>query len=181
MTTCHTPPTSGSTVLAGRVDVDAAAYYTGWLHAGASRAGLPCAPSPGPPVAARLSLLPFTRTRQLIRSWFGPACSRRPEWRRRPPYDMLPATCREVGMRRRAFLGQAAAWPVLALAQGVPAPLRGDGAVVRRHADRFGETHRLPAGNPMWVKVSTRDTGGAFFLMEQTNTGRRGPARHYHF
>jgi len=84
-------------------------------------------------------------------------------------------------MRRRAFLGQAAAWPVLALAQGVPAPLRGDGAVVRRHADRFGETHRLPAGNPMWVKVSTRDTGGAFFLMEQTNTGRRGPARHYHF
>ncbi|HEX7085751.1 MAG TPA: cupin domain-containing protein [Vicinamibacterales bacterium] len=84
-------------------------------------------------------------------------------------------------MRRRTFLGSVAGWSALVLPQQPPAPVHGDGVVVRHDADRFGETRRLPAGNPMWVKVSTRDTGGAFFLMEQTNTERRGPARHYHF
>lgn len=84
-------------------------------------------------------------------------------------------------MERRTLLGGLTAWPTAALLAQAPGPLSGEGVVLRRDVDRFGEERRLPAGNPMWVKVAARDTGGAFFLMEQTNTERRGPARHYHF
>lgn len=84
-------------------------------------------------------------------------------------------------MERRTFLANVAGLPAALLAQQTPPPVQGGGAFVRRDTDRFGESRNLPAGNPMWFKVATRDTAGAFFLLEQTNTVKGGgPPRHFH-
>ena len=85
-------------------------------------------------------------------------------------------------MQRRTILAGMAALPTSLMAQRQARPAQGAGVVVRRETDRFGESRTLPAGNPMWVKVATRDTAGAFFLIEQAHIERGGgPPRHFHY
>lgn len=46
--------------------------------------------------------------------------------------------------------------------------------------DRFGE-HRGLGISTMHFKVSTQDSNGALFVIEQTNREKGGPARHLHY
>lgn len=85
---------------------------------------------------------------------------------------------------RRVFLATIAAFQASALTAG-QAPDRpgaGVGAGVRVPAgeDRFGRTLRLPQGNPLFIKVSADDSGGAFFLSEQPSGRKGGPPKHFH-
>jgi quercetin dioxygenase-like cupin family protein len=47
-------------------------------------------------------------------------------------------------------------------------------------ADREGERRSMGI-TTLAFKVASRDTGGALFVVEQTNHGRGGPPRHVHF
>ncbi len=80
------------------------------------------------------------------------------------------------GIRRRGFLGLAfAALPLTASGQG------GGSKAVRVPAgeDRFGD-HKGLGISTIDFKVSTGDSGGAALVIENTNRGKGGPARHLH-
>lgn len=47
-------------------------------------------------------------------------------------------------------------------------------------ADRFQVVHQAFGLKPIDFKVSARDTGGRFFILEQTNSRVGGPPRHVH-
>jgi quercetin dioxygenase-like cupin family protein len=83
-------------------------------------------------------------------------------------------------MRRRAFIGTMAAFPAGVLAQQ-PAPARSRAGVkVAAGEGRFGSALKLPDGSPLFIKVASEDTGGAFFLTEQPSGRRGGPPKHFH-
>ena len=85
-------------------------------------------------------------------------------------------------IERRHMLSLAlAALPVGALAQTTPTapppnPMPG---LVPASADREGRSRAIGLSSTRY-KVLTRDTGGALFVMEQTNHKRGGPPRHVH-
>jgi quercetin dioxygenase-like cupin family protein len=84
-------------------------------------------------------------------------------------------------IERRHMLSLAlAAIPAGALAQTLaPAPLPPPG-LVPADADREGRGARSIGVSSTAYKVLTRDTGGAMFVMEQTNRKKGGPPRHLH-
>jgi quercetin dioxygenase-like cupin family protein len=81
---------------------------------------------------------------------------------------------------RRVFLGTMAAFPAGALAQQQPANPSGVGVKVAAGEGRFGRVLKLPDGSPLFIKVASQDTGGAFFLTEQPSGRRGGPPKHFH-
>jgi mannose-6-phosphate isomerase-like protein (cupin superfamily) len=82
---------------------------------------------------------------------------------------------------RRSFLGTMAAIPASLLAQvQQTANLTGVGVKVAAGEDRFGRALKLPEGNPLFIKVATQDTNGAFFLTDQPSGRKGGPPKHFH-
>jgi signal transduction histidine kinase len=77
--------------------------------------------------------------------------------------------------RRRTFLGTMAAFPAGVLAQQQAASPSGVGVKVAAGEGRFGRALKLPDGSPLFIKVASHDTGGAFFLTEQPSGQRGGP------
>jgi mannose-6-phosphate isomerase-like protein (cupin superfamily) len=84
-------------------------------------------------------------------------------------------------VRRRMFLGAMATLPAGVLAQQpIVEPTPGIGVKVAAGESRFGRVLKLPDGSPMFIKVATEDTAGAFFLTEQPSGAKGGPPKHYH-
>ena len=83
-------------------------------------------------------------------------------------------------IQRRSFLQLAlAALPLPMLAQStdiapVAKPVR-----VRAGADREGKKHAIGLSSTTY-KVLTQDSGGALFVLEQSNQKKGGPPRHLH-
>ena len=82
-------------------------------------------------------------------------------------------------MTRRTFLGVAVtAYPLAT--SGQVSSLSGSRAVhVLAGDDRFGE-HKGLGISTIDFKVSTKDSGGALLVIENTNRAKGGPARHLH-
>jgi quercetin dioxygenase-like cupin family protein len=83
-------------------------------------------------------------------------------------------------LRRRTFLGTMTALPTGVLAQQQAASPTGAGVKVAAGEGRFGRALKLPDGSPLFIKVASQDTGGAFFLTEQPSGQRGGPPKHFH-
>jgi quercetin dioxygenase-like cupin family protein len=83
-------------------------------------------------------------------------------------------------VRRRAFLGAMATLPAGALAQQPAADPTGVGVKVAALESRIGRALKLPDGSPLFIKVTTEDSGGAFFLTEQPSGRKGGPPKHFH-
>jgi mannose-6-phosphate isomerase-like protein (cupin superfamily) len=82
---------------------------------------------------------------------------------------------------RRLFVTTLLALPGGTIAAQQPAPPSGAGARVPAGTDRFKSVLTLPGGDLLFVKVSTADTRGAFFLTEQPLSRKwTGPPRHFH-
>jgi quercetin dioxygenase-like cupin family protein len=81
--------------------------------------------------------------------------------------------------RRRTFLATLAAFPAGVRAQQQASP-SGVGIKVAAGEGRFGRALKLPDGSPLFIKVASQDTGGAFFLTEQPSGERGGPPKHFH-
>jgi quercetin dioxygenase-like cupin family protein len=73
-----------------------------------------------------------------------------------------------------------AAFPASVLAQQQTPDRTSVGVKVGSGGDRFGRALRLPDGSPLFIKVATEDTGGAFFLTEQPSGKKGGPPKHFH-
>jgi quercetin dioxygenase-like cupin family protein len=87
---------------------------------------------------------------------------------------------RHMQTERRLFLTALAALPAgLAAAPQKPQPATA-GVRVAAGEGRFSQILRLPDGGQLFIKVSTRDTAGAFLLTEQPSAGKGGPPRHFH-
>ena len=87
---------------------------------------------------------------------------------------------RNTQSERRLFLTALAALPAgLAAAQPKPQPATA-GIRVPAGEGRFSQILKLPGGGQMFIKVSARDTAGAFLLTEQPSAGKGGPPKHYH-
>jgi mannose-6-phosphate isomerase-like protein (cupin superfamily) len=67
-----------------------------------------------------------------------------------------------------------------AIAGAQASPPQAGGVKVASGESRFGRPLKLPEGNHLFIKVSSEDTGGAFFLTEQPSGARGGPPKHYH-
>jgi quercetin dioxygenase-like cupin family protein len=72
-----------------------------------------------------------------------------------------------------------AAFPVAVLGAQTAKP-SGGGVRVANGESRFNRPLKLPEGNVLFVKVSSEDTAGSFFLTEQPSGGKGGPPKHYH-
>ena len=105
-------------------------------------------------------------------------------------------------MNRRRFLRAAAAAPTGAIAaasvlaaspsDSSPAPAVGQAsvaaparrgatpAVVRAGTGRYGEVHKLNGRDPVDLKLSSNDTGGALAVWESRSIGKGGPSYHVH-
>ena len=83
-------------------------------------------------------------------------------------------------IRRRTLLTTIAAFPAGALSPQQPAGPSGIGVKVAAGEGRFGRALTLPDGSPLFIKVASQDTGGAFFLTEQPSGQRGGPPKHFH-
>lgn len=87
---------------------------------------------------------------------------------------------------RRSFLQASflqaafAAFPVSVLTQDAEAQTPAKAVCVKHGADRLNEALELGGANTYACKVSTKDTGGALFLIEQKNLRKGGPPRHVH-
>jgi len=77
---------------------------------------------------------------------------------------------------RRAFLGAAVAFPVLAATSAAAQP---SAVLVPAGQDRFGESNGLGIST-IDIKVSPRDTAGGVLIIENTNRAKGGPAKHLH-
>jgi quercetin dioxygenase-like cupin family protein len=85
-------------------------------------------------------------------------------------------------MKRRSFLeGALAFFPLSALGQTAAEPALDHAIRVEHGADRFQENSRLAGGYRVAYKVSTQDTNGALFIIEQTITRKGGPPLHLHY
>jgi mannose-6-phosphate isomerase-like protein (cupin superfamily) len=56
----------------------------------------------------------------------------------------------------------------------------GAGVKVANGESRFNPPLKLPDGNLLLIKVSSKDTGGALLLTEQPSGGKGGPPKHFH-
>ena len=96
-------------------------------------------------------------------------------------------------MKRREFLRASSlvpasllAVPVLAAADDAAepaapvAPQIQTPAVIRAGTARYGETHRLRGRDPVDLKLSSNDTGGALAVWESRTVGKGGPSYHVH-
>ncbi len=100
-------------------------------------------------------------------------------------------------MHRRRLLHAAAAMPAAILAaplasssaasnavpaQAAPAarPTASTPPIVRAGKGRYGETHRLRGRDPVDLKLSSNDTGGALAVWESLTNGKGGPSYHVH-
>lgn len=96
-------------------------------------------------------------------------------------------------MKRRQFLRASSLVPASLLA--VPALAAADDtaepaapvapqvqtpAVIRAGTGRYGETHRLRGRDPVDLKLSSNDTGGALAVWESRTVGKGGPSYHVH-
>lgn len=70
--------------------------------------------------------------------------------------------------------------PAGALAQQHTADPSPMGVKVASGESRLGKALKLPDGSPLFIKVATQDTGGAFFLTEQPSGAKGGPPKHFH-
>ena len=98
-------------------------------------------------------------------------------------------------MKRRQFLKSSAALPASLLAAPLlpiaseaaqappPAPevkAPETPAIVRAGTGRYGESHRLRGQDPVDLKLSSNDTGGALAVWESVTNGMGGPSYHVH-
>jgi quercetin dioxygenase-like cupin family protein len=85
-----------------------------------------------------------------------------------------------TGLRRRSFLGSLMTAPLLRAVPAAPVQ-RPPVEKVAAGAGHGREVITLPGGDPVYVKVSTQETGGALFVTEQPAGPRgSGPPKHYH-
>ncbi|HNV74209.1 MAG TPA: cupin domain-containing protein [Gemmatimonadaceae bacterium] len=83
-------------------------------------------------------------------------------------------------IKRRSFLGIAlAAIPLAARAESAVEDGQGKAVYVRAGEDRTG-THKTLGISTIDFKVTSADSGGAMLVIENTNRGKGGPARHLH-
>lgn len=61
-----------------------------------------------------------------------------------------------------------------------PAPRQHTPSIVRAGKGRYGETHRLNGRDPVDLKLSANDTGGALAVWESLMPGKGGPSFHVH-
>jgi mannose-6-phosphate isomerase-like protein (cupin superfamily) len=82
--------------------------------------------------------------------------------------------------QRRSFLQvMLAALPVEVFAQTASSPATAKPVRVPFGMDREGKKHTIGVSSTTY-KVLTQDTGGALFVMEQSNEKKGGPTRHLH-
>jgi quercetin dioxygenase-like cupin family protein len=85
-------------------------------------------------------------------------------------------------MERRSFLeGALAILPFSALGQTTAKEPLDHAIRVEHGTDRFRENSRLAGGYKVSYKVSTQDTNGALFVLEQSITRKGGPPLHLHY
>jgi hypothetical protein len=108
--------------------------------------------------------------------------------------DVLPVcstalvlACREevimaaTSIPRRSFIGSVFALPCGQAVQSQRTSPSRAVAKVAAGAGRFNEVLKLPAGDLLFIKLATDDTGGALFITEQPIERRgSGPPKHYH-
>jgi quercetin dioxygenase-like cupin family protein len=83
-------------------------------------------------------------------------------------------------MQRRSFLGLAlATLPLTTLGQSPGGASTARAVRVPSGEDREGKSRAIGVSSTTY-KVLTRDTGGALFAMEQSNSRKGGPTRHLH-
>ncbi len=83
-------------------------------------------------------------------------------------------------IQRRSFLQLAlAALPCTALGQTANIPKVAKPVRVPAGVDREGKKHAIGLSSTTY-KVLTQDTGGALFVLEQSNQKKGGPPRHLH-
>jgi quercetin 2,3-dioxygenase len=87
------------------------------------------------------------------------------------PVDAAPAAAGQAAL--------AAASPSAGAAPA-PAPRPQTPPVVRAGTGRYGETHRLNGRDPVDLKLSSNDTGGALAVWESLMPGKGGPSFHVH-
>jgi len=102
----------------------------------------------------------------------------------------------DQALKRRQFLKNSAVWPAgflaapllsldsEAVAQAPPrapaSPPPETPAIVRAGTGRYGESHRLRGLDPVDLKLSSNDTGGALAVWESVTNGMGGPSYHVH-
>ncbi len=87
----------------------------------------------------------------------------------------LPASLLSAPLLPTAAEAVAQSSPLAAAAQSPETP-----AIVRAGTGRFGETHRLGGRDPVDLKLSSNDTGGALAVWESVTNGQGGPSYHVH-
>ena len=86
-----------------------------------------------------------------------------------------------MSLDRRSFVESLVGIPAGVLAASQPAQPGSAGVKVPAGAGRANEVIRLPGGDPLFIRVSTQDSSGAFFMTEQPIARRGvGPPKHYH-
>lgn len=93
---------------------------------------------------------------------------------------MIELPGRRSFLQASLFQAAFAAFPAMTLAQENAAQKQAKAVCVKHGADRFHEELKLGGTNPYTCKVSTKDTNGALFLIEQKNLRKGGPPRHLH-
>jgi mannose-6-phosphate isomerase-like protein (cupin superfamily) len=85
-----------------------------------------------------------------------------------------------LDIQRRSFLQVAlAAFPLTVFTQTVKMAAGASAVRVPAGADREGKEHSVGLSSSTY-KVLTQETGGALFVMEQSNQKKGGPPRHLH-
>jgi quercetin 2,3-dioxygenase len=82
-------------------------------------------------------------------------------------------------MQRRTFL-EAAIFPLIARPQSSTPPGSARAVRVERGVDRFGQQRTMAGANQITYKVSSQDTNGGLFILEQVSLRKGGPPRHLH-
>ena len=82
-------------------------------------------------------------------------------------------------MERRTFL-EAAIFPLIAVGQLPVAPGSGRPVRVEHGTDRFNQQRTIAGANQITYKISSQDTKGGLFLLEQVSLRKGGPPRHLH-
>jgi quercetin 2,3-dioxygenase len=81
-------------------------------------------------------------------------------------------------MQRRTFL-EAAFLPLIARQNSAP-PGSARAVRVERGVDRFDQQRTIAGANQVAYKVSSQDTSGGLFILEQVSLRKGGPPRHLH-
>lgn len=87
-------------------------------------------------------------------------------------------------MKRRQFLRASSLVPAgllgAPLLAAAPVVQTDTPPIVRAGTGRFGEVHRLRGKDPVDLKLSSNDTGGALAVWESKTIGKGGPSYHMH-